>query len=182
MLFDTAFFRISTHTPRKKQARNILQARFFLHNGFLEGCGELLFRKKFPTSLPTSSPLLLLRFENQAPNQRKQQGSGDPCGSRRQPTGDDPQNPVLLHRRLHALCQQMPKPHQGHGSPCPRILLQGGEHPYGASQYPQANVPRQDPRRGQLGLVDEDLCQKAEHSSHPKRVQVFHHTASKQTA
>ena len=65
----------------------------------------------------------ILGFENQAGDQSRQNGGGDASGGGFQPSGENAEETVFLHRLLDALGKSVAEARQGNGSACRRMRI-----------------------------------------------------------
>ena len=116
-------------------------------------------KERRPAACRTPLPALPLfaGFEEQRGEKAKEHRRGDARGGGGETAGEDAQPAVLPHRTLHALGQVIAKARQGDGSTRPAPGHNVFVDTDGLQKDAGDHIPHQDPRRGQLGFVDENL-------------------------
>lgn len=84
-------------------------------------------------------------------------GGGDASGGGFQPSGEYAEKTILLYRLLDALGKGVAEACQGDGSASPGKFRKGLIYPHRAQKHADDHVAHQNPRRSQLGFVNENL-------------------------
>ena len=107
------------------------------------------------------------------PEDGRHHGGRDAPRRSGEPAGEDADPAIGGHRLPDALGQRVAEACQGDRGPGAAPLGQGLIQPQGAESHSRHHVAGEDPGRGQLGLVDDDLPDGTANAAAEKRVEIL---------